>query len=144
MGLFFTPGASFTFRVSVRDEAGNVSVAAAAPTFQNVVHQENSTSIVYSSGWLTRLAQSSAFGGFVKPTTTPGATATINFTSTRNAGVVMSLRTDLGKAKICLIDGAAETCGVRDFSMLGTQARTIVIGFNGLETAKTYSDRVER
>ena len=97
IGLTLTPGQNYRFSVETKDEAGNISPPAFGPTFADVVHQEDSPSLLYSSGWGARLAQTNAFGGFVRPTDIAGSTATLNF-SARSVGLIMPARADLGEA----------------------------------------------
>jgi hypothetical protein len=86
------------------------------------------------------LAQSSAFGGFVRPSNTAGSTATLSF-SGRSVGLVVPVRADLGTIEFCLVQGATESCGTRVFSALGPGPRVMLIVFNGLDPTKSYSVR---
>ena len=142
IGLTLTPGQSYRFSVETRDEFGNVSPPALGPTFADIVHQEDSPSLLYSSGWGGRLAQANAFGGFVRPTDTTDSTVTLDF-SARSVGLIMPARADLGDAEICLLDGARQTCGTRVISGLGAGPRLMMIVFNDLDPSKTYGIRLK-
>ena len=142
VGLTLTPGLNYRFSIETRDEAGNISPPASGPTFADVVHQEDSPAFVYSAGWGASLAQTSAFGGFVKATSTVGSTATLTF-SARSVGMVMPARADLGEAEICLLDGGNELCGTRVINQLVPRSRLMMIVFNDLDPAKTYGIRLK-
>ena len=102
-----TPGTSYQYRVLARDEAGNIGIAT-GPVFTPGVVQEDSAAITYSAGWLTRLAQSTAYGGFVQPTTTLGAKATHTIPAgARNLAVIMPKAATLGTTQICLFQGTS-------------------------------------
>jgi Zn-dependent metalloprotease len=146
IGVYLRPATtfdeSFQFRVTAKDEAGNVGKPATARAFRVISYQENASAIKYSSGWGARVAQASAYGGFVKPSSIAGATATLGFSGS-NVSVIMPARTELGKAKICLLQGSTEDCGgIRDFSMLTPYPRRIMISWDGLDPTKPYSIQV--
>ena len=68
------------------------------------ISDETSPAIHYSSGW-TRTALAGAYGGFVKRSSTSGATATLTFTGT-SVSVIGARGSGLGSASV-QIDGAA-------------------------------------
>jgi Zn-dependent metalloprotease len=136
-----TPDDTWQFRVSVQDEAGNISNPATGPRFRADVYQENGGAIHYSSGWGARLARQSAFGGFVRPSSTANATATLSFSGSRSVAAVMPRRSDLGVAEFCL--GNETDCGFRDLTELAPEPRAVVFEpIRDLSPAKTYDLRI--
>jgi hypothetical protein len=106
------------------------------------VTQENGGGVLYGGAWLPRLAQPAAFGGFVRPAATAGASAKLTF-SGRAVGVVMPLAATLGTARVCLYRGAAPlACQAVDLSpATGLGPRRLVFARGGLDPA--LSHRIE-
>jgi hypothetical protein len=137
-----TPGTTYQFRVQARDASGRIGTAN-GPTFTTAVRQENDPTITYTGTWLARLAKATAFGGFVRPTTTAGAKASSTFSGRRNVGVVMPKEAALGTAKVCLFQGATQiVCQTIDLSPgSGAGPRKLAFVRNTLNPALSY--RVE-
>jgi hypothetical protein len=136
-----TPGTSYRYRVDARDAAGNVDPALGT-AFTPTLRQED-TAVTYTGTWLTRLARSSASGGFVRPTTTANAKASSTFTGARSVGVVMEKAATFGVAKVCLFQGTtALPCSTIDVSPTsGLGPRKLVYTRAALNPALSY--RVE-
>jgi bacillolysin len=137
-----TPGTTYQFRVQARDVSGRIGTAN-GPTFTPTLAQENDPAITYTGTWLARLARATASGGFVRPTTTAGAKASMTFSARRNVGVVMPKDAALGTAKVCLFQGATQiVCQTIDLSPgSGLGPRRLVFVRNGLNAGLSY--RVE-
>lgn len=97
------PGHNYRFVVGAVDGAGNRSAWAYGPTFTLSAYQESSTSITYTGSW-TRVAWSSAFGGYESYASAAGASAKLSFTG-RNVTLVSPVFSTAGRAKIS-VDGA--------------------------------------
>ena len=102
-----TPGVTYQYRVMAKDPAGLIGTAT-APAFTPGVAQENASGNVFTGTWLTRLAQATAYGGFVRPTTTANAKVTRTFTGRRNVAVVMPKAATMGNVSVCLFQGATQ------------------------------------
>jgi bacillolysin len=135
---FLVPGTSYQYRVLARDEAGNVGTAT-GPLFRPAVTQESSSSLTYLGTWQAPLAQSTAYGGFVRPTTSVNATVRMPFTG-RNVALVMPRAANLGTARTCLFQGSTTVvCQDLDLSPSGNLgARRIVFTRGGLNPALPY------
>ena len=135
---WLAPGLRYQYRVLARDPAGNIGVAA-GPGFVPGVAQENSVGMAYTGAWLPRLAQPTAFGGFVRPTVAAGATARRAFAG-RSVAVVMPRAATLGTARVCLYQGAASLgCQAIDLSpATGLGPRRVVYSRSGLNPAVAH------
>jgi bacillolysin len=136
---------AYQYRVQAMDEAGRIGIAN-GPAFTPAVRQENSTApaaVTYTGTWLPRLAKATAFGGFVRPTTTVNAKASHTFSGRRSVGVVMPKEAALGNTKVCLFQGTTQVvCQTIDLSPpSGAGPRKLAFTRNALNPALSY--RVE-
>jgi hypothetical protein len=140
-----TPDSSYRYRVQARDLTGNISAAAAAPPFIPRVRQEDDPAFTYTGSWLARAARSTAYGGFMRPTTSTGALARTNFASARNVAVIMRRASTLGEAQICLFQATtAIACQDTDLSPAsGLGPRRVVFSRDGLDPGLNYSVRIK-
>lgn len=137
-------GTTYQFAVRARDSLGNVGAWANGPMFRANVVQETPRTIAptltYSGTWRS-LLDTTASGGAVRTSSTPGSKATFTFTG-RNVGAVMPTRADLGTVKVC-IDGTVN-CSTIDLSpATGLGARKLVFVRNRLTTTVNHVVTVE-
>lgn len=132
-------GTTYRYRVMAYNSGGNKSVWATGPSFVVRPHQENNAAIAYSAGWSGRVAQSTAYGGYVKPTTTKGVKASMSFKG-RNVAVVMPKRSALGSVQVCLYRGTTKlVCRTIDLSpSSGVGPRKLVFAASGLNPSLTH------
>ena len=121
------PNNLYQFGVRAQDQNGRWSGIGAGAAFRVTALQENSSSILYSSGWLTG-AHSAFYGGQVRYSTTAGAKATLTFTG-RSVGWVATRDFNRGRAKV-YVDGVL--LANIDLGAASLQARQVVF-------AKTWS-----
>jgi hypothetical protein len=92
-----------------------------------------------------RTAFGTAYGGFMRPTTTAGAKASSTFNGRRSVGVVMRKASTLGTAQVCVFQGTTNLgCQTIDLSPpggAGSGPRRLAYVKNALNPANTY--RVE-
>ncbi|MEJ7653803.1 MAG: hypothetical protein WKH64_10935 [Chloroflexia bacterium] len=96
------PNHLYQFGARAQDRNGLWSGVAAGAAFRVSALQENSSSILYSSGWLTG-AHSVYYGGQVRYASTAGAKATLTFTG-RSVAWVATRDFNRGKARV-YVDG---------------------------------------
>jgi hypothetical protein len=119
--LRLAPGSSYRYIVAARDGAGVWSGWVSGPTFVLDAHQETSAAITYSGTW-TRLAWTSAYGGYQRTASATNAWARIRFTG-RGVGWVAPTSTNRGRAYIYVDDVHVQTL---DLYSATTVARKIV------------------
>ncbi len=116
-----TRGTSYRFRARAVDFAGNVGAWVTGPSVQVSLTQQTSTSVKYSSGWLTETGASYS-GGSTRVRSLKNATATFTFTG-RGVGLVATQAPTRGQAKI-YVDGVH--VGTIDLRASTTRYRTLV------------------
>jgi hypothetical protein len=93
-------GKTYRFILRATDGAGNTGGYSTMPTARFGRAQENNTAVATAGGW-RRVTLAGASGGYVKKSTTTGASATYSFTGT-GVAFVSTLGASRGKAEIWL------------------------------------------
>jgi hypothetical protein len=114
-------GSTVRFRVRATDKAGNVGNWATGPTIRVTRISDTSTSVHYSTGW-SKVADSSAFSGYLHETKMLSAKATYSFTG-RDIAWIAEKGPGHGKARV-YIDGIA--VATIDLTATSWKARQIV------------------
>jgi hypothetical protein len=115
------PGHSYRFVVGAVDGAGNRSSWSYGPSFTVTAYQEASSAISYGGSW-TRVAWSSAYGGYESYATAAGATARLSFTG-QSIALVSPVFSTSGRADIFLDGSLFKTIDLYSSSLL---ARKVV------------------
>jgi hypothetical protein len=131
-------GRSYRFRVRAWDWAGNVSAWAYGPTFRVTVAQETHSAWRWSSGW-SRIALAHASGGYVRITSTRGASARLTFRG-RSVAIYGPKRPSLGLSAVYL-DGVR--VGTINQYAGSPEARATLFVRNGLSLSSTHSLRIK-
>ena len=111
----------YTFRVAATDCSDNSAAFVAASPVRLTAYQNSSAAIRYHGGWSGGRAPN-AFGGSVRRSGVPGASATLHFTG-REVAWVASLAPGYGSARV-LIDG--RSAGIVHLRSASTIQRRVV------------------
>jgi hypothetical protein len=139
-----TKGKTYRYRVRATDKTGLVSTYSYGPNFQAIVSDNTSSLISYSGTWLTG-STSSYYGGTVRYSTSPGASATYTINATGAAWIAYKSATR-GSAQVW-VDGVLKTTINLNSSTTTAKAQVYAInwGANGAHTVKivVVSGRVD-
>jgi hypothetical protein len=126
-------GSTYRFRVRAWDWVGNASAWAYGPSFTVTLAQESSTAWRWSTGW-TWVPSAGASGGYVRRTSTLGATGRLIFVG-RSVGLYGPRGPSLGKSAIYL-DGV-RVATVNQWASSAAARETLYVR-NGLSAATTH------
>ncbi|MEO5884725.1 MAG: S8 family peptidase [Candidatus Limnocylindrales bacterium] len=99
-------GAGYWFQLTAQDTPRNTGGPAGSPSILASLHGEGSSLARYSAGWRT-VTDSTALGGKVRTTATPGAAMTFSFTG-RSFALVASRGPSRGSIQV-YVDGALKS-----------------------------------
>lgn len=132
----FVFGTEYRFRLRARDRAGNIGAAVDGPVVKASLVQEATSLATYAGSWTTT-THSSASGGKVRTSTTPGSSVVFRFTG-RAIGIVAPKGSTRGSVKV-YVDGAY----VQTISLYrATPLSRIVIFARSWETGGTHTVRL--
>lgn len=139
-----TKGKTYRYRVRATDKTGQVSTYSYGPSFQAIVSDQTSSLISYTGTWLPG-STSTYFGGTVKYSTTPGASATYTINASGAAWIAYKSSTR-GSAQV-FVDGVLKATINLNSSTTTPKAQVYAInwGANGPHTVKVVvvSGRVD-